>query len=190
MHQAEGADDALVAQVGEIVAHLMAGELSFVYYDLIGQGGDVEADGVLLDRVVYNMATVVAEYEEFPLESHRIVDMIGTGDEHLFHFRFHGQGGRSDSFGVDGYLPPGEYFQSEFFGCTVEDVATFFPQPDLAGKEDGSYTVFSKWGEVYAQFQTFLEEKFMGRLDEDTRSIAGVVFATTGATVFHVLEDG
>ena len=39
------------------------------------------------------------------------------------------------------------------------------------------------------QFQAFLEEEFVWCLDEDSRTITCVVFATTGTPVFHVFKN-
>ena len=136
------------------------------------------------------MAAMVAEDEEFPLEGHGVVDMVGAGDEYLFHFRFYGQGGGADTFGVDRDLSPGEDLQTEFFSRPMEDVAAFLPESDLTGEEDRSHPVLSEGRQVDTEFQAFLEEEFVGRLYEDARSVARVVFATAGASVLHVFEDG
>ena len=89
------------------MANLVRGQLTFVHHDFVGEGSDIEADAVFPDRVIDDMAAMVAEDEEFPLKGHWIIDVIGTGDEYLFHFGFHGQGGGADAFRIHRDFTPG-----------------------------------------------------------------------------------
>ncbi len=187
--EAKGGDHAFVAEVGEIVADLAAGQLAFIDDGFIGEGGHVEADGVLFDRVVDGVAGVIAKKEQLPFEIVRLFDMIGAGDEDLFHFRFYGEGGRADAVGVDGDFAIAEDLQAEFFGRAGEDIAAFFFEADIAGEEEHADAVFAIGGQVDAEPDTFVEKEFMRDLDHDAGAVAGVVFTAAGAAVFHVLQD-
>jgi hypothetical protein len=190
MHQSEGGYNPFVAQVREIVADLAAGELAFVDDGLIREGGDVEADRVLFYGIVDGVAGVVAEEEQFTFEIIGLFDMIGAGDEDLFHFRFYGEGRGADPIGIGGYFAVAEDLQAQFFGGAGEDVAAFFLETDLPGEEEHADAVFAIGGEMDTQADAFVEEKFVRYLDHDAGAVAGIGFATAGSAMFHVLQDG
>ncbi len=114
--------------------------------------------------------------------------MIGTGNENLFHFRFNRKCGWADTFGINRHFAVSQNFKAEFFSSTVENIAAFFSQPDVLGKEHNAYTILSKRRKMNAQFDTFIKEKFMGHLDHNAGAIAGIVFAATGTAVLHVFQ--
>jgi len=146
VNQTESGNQPFVAQVGKIVADLAAGELAFVDHGLIGKGGHVETDGVLFDRIVDGIAGVVTQQKELPFESFGVLDMVGAGDENLFHFRLNGEGSRADAFRVDGYFSISQDLQAQLLSGAGEDIPAFFFQADVAGKEQHAYAIFTIGG--------------------------------------------
>jgi hypothetical protein len=114
--------------------------------------------------------------------------MIGAGHEHLLHFRLHAEGGGADTVGIYGHLTVHQYLQAQFFGRTVENIATFFAEAYFPGKEANPYSIAPKRRQGHTQLNALIEKELMGGLDHNTRAVAGIAFATTGTTVFHVLE--
>src|SRR5258708_38797534 len=115
--------------------------------------------------------------------------MVGAGDEDLFHFRLYGKGCRADAFRVYRHFPIAQYFQSQLLGGTGEDVAAFFFQAYVAGKEQHAYAVFTVGGQMNAQLEAFIEEKIMRCLDHDTSTISSIFITAAGPTIIHVLDD-
>jgi len=119
VHEAECAYHSFVGEIGKIAADLCGHELAFVNDHLVGEGGDIETDFVFADYAVDGMGSVIAQNEEFAFEVVGVFDMVGAGDEHLFDFRFNGEGGGADSVLVHGYAAVGEDFEAEFFGGSI-----------------------------------------------------------------------
>ena len=50
-------------------------------------------------------------------------------------------GGNADIVWIYGYFTVNEYFEAEFFGGAVKNIATFFAQADFFGEEDNTDAV-------------------------------------------------
>src|SRR6185503_14359578 len=111
------------------------------------------------------MRGVVAKDEQFSFKIIGIGNMIGAGDKHLFHFRFDRQRGIPDTILINRYPAVGQHFEPKFLSRAVEDITTYFPQPNLLGKKDHTDAILAKGWQMNSQLQAFIKKEFMRHLD-------------------------
>src|SRR5687768_8647452 len=97
------------------------------------------------------MTGIVAQYKQSAFKIIGVVDMIRTGDEHLFHFGFYTECGSADIVGVDRHFAISQNFEAQFFRGAVKNIAAFFPQPDFGGEKYYTHTVSTERRKVCAQ---------------------------------------
>ena len=106
VYQSKRTHEARIGQIREIRAHLMTGQLTFIYHCFIRHRGKVEANFIFAHRTVNQVTGVVAEYKKLPLKFVGVENIIRAGNEYLFHFGFYRQCSGTNIFGIDRDFSP------------------------------------------------------------------------------------
>ena len=91
MHQPERGNYPLVAQVGEVAAHLVGGQLALVHDGFAGQRGEVEHVHRGRHRLAHGLKNQAAQHVELALEILGGDDAGRPAEKYLLHHRLGGQ---------------------------------------------------------------------------------------------------
>ena len=86
MDKAKRRNQTVVAEIREIGPYLEAGKLTFINNSFVGEGCYIESNSVLLYSIRNGVAGIISKEEKLSFKLIRIIDMIRTGNEYLFHF--------------------------------------------------------------------------------------------------------
>ena len=131
----------------------------------------------------------LAQDVQTPLQSLQFHFLLGF-HKHLLHTWLRCHCGFAQQLMIGGHFAPADHFKSTFIDVILKQYPTLLALRPIHGKEDHTYAVFTKIGEVELQFPAFFLKKFMRSLDDDTGTIPGIGFTTTSSAVLHIGQHG
>ena len=191
MDERDGALEARVGEVLEVVAELGRQQHALVGDRAAGHGSGIEARGSIaaVDVVVDRVRDDLADDEEPALELVLVGYRGITPDEGL---HVHGLG-RQDAFAeagiVDGDGTPAEECLALIGDDPLDDahdvVTALFP----AGQEEKADSVVARLGEGEAEAPAILRKEGMRDLDEHAATVAGLRVGAHGAAMVEIVQD-
>ena len=190
MHQPEGRHHPLVAEVGEVAAHLVGSQLALVHDGFAGERGEVEHVHRGRYRLAHRLENQPPQHVELALEVLGGDDAGRPAEKHLLHHRLGGQRRGADAGRVHRHRPVAQQRKAQPRRRAVYHVVAGRAQGFVLGQKGRAHAVAARLGQADAEGGALFEQKPVRNLNEQAGPVAGVGVAAAGPAVLHVFEHG
>ena len=179
MHQCQARGEVLVAEVGEVFAHLHAREHTFIYNILAAQAHDVEVG------IVHPSLDTLTDEVEDAVEL-RLAFLRDAGHEQLLDVGLHRAGALAQAVGVRRHRPQVHQRQSLALYLLDDDGQDVLLPRGILRQEHESRAIVPLFGNGNALQQ----DELVRNLQHDARTVARLPVGALGPAVAHVLQHG